>query len=259
MQHTPVTLEKLVSLGFWLNGGPRLLSQISKDTSIPHWESLPVTHPPTRHSLIYSRFNIGCSYCATKGVVTILSDHASLLITLSLGLPKERLWRLSRYWIMDHTIQEAMQEGLCQYWLTNFDSTTPTEVWYAFKAWLWGDYVFNSATGRASVQSLKELEMDVKQKEQHMWRMQIRLAMASGSKPWGTPPCSGLSKPRSLYCTQLREFLKMAIKMTGCWPGWPRVSLKPLILVWSKTLTVNCYRVTPLSWGEELANKEKII
>lgn len=50
-----------------------------------------------------------------------VSDHAPLLVILSLGLPGGGLWRLSRYWVIENSVQEPMQEELCQYWLTNYD------------------------------------------------------------------------------------------------------------------------------------------
>lgn len=64
-----------------------------------------------------------------------ISNHSPLIVTLLLAPPGKRLWRLSRYWIADSAVQEAIQEGVCQYRQTNAEFTTSMVAQDAIKAY----------------------------------------------------------------------------------------------------------------------------
>lgn len=56
--------------------------------------------------------------------------------------------------------------GICRYWLAKADSATPLVLWDAFKALTKGEYISHIAVSRrASAQSLKRLEEEIRQKE----------------------------------------------------------------------------------------------
>lgn len=97
-----------------------------------------------------------------------ISDHAPVSVTIRLShVVDERVWRLSKYWIMDPDIQEELPEALCDFWLNNNGSTGPLVQWDAFKAWLRGEYMTRIATKkRDSVQFLRHLEIQAKLKEE---------------------------------------------------------------------------------------------
>lgn len=76
------------------------------------------------------------------------------------------MWRLSRYWIEDPAVQESIQEGLCQYWIDNANSTDLATTWDEFMAWSHGAYISSiSVARRTSTQTLDELEEEVGGKE----------------------------------------------------------------------------------------------
>lgn len=67
---------------------------------------------------------------------------------------------------MDSQIQEDFPDALCNFWLSNVDSTGPLMLWDAFKAWLRGEYITKiAAKKRRSVQSLRQLEEQAQAKE----------------------------------------------------------------------------------------------
>lgn len=71
-----------------------------------------------------------------------ISNHAPFMATVR-ATPSggQRIWRLSKYWIMYPEIQEGMPEALSNFWLSNVDSSGPLILWDAFKAWLRGEYI----------------------------------------------------------------------------------------------------------------------
>lgn len=53
---------------------------------------------------------------------------------------------------MDTEIQEDIPEALCNFWLSNADSSGPLILWDAFKAWVRGEYIKKiTSKKRASV------------------------------------------------------------------------------------------------------------
>lgn len=84
-----------------------------------------------------------------------------------LGPPvRWKLWRLSGHWIADPKVQAYVPEVLCNYWLENANTSDSLMVWDAFKGWLRGENIYRIAKSqKQSVQSLEELEKDLRSKE----------------------------------------------------------------------------------------------
>lgn len=100
------------------------------------------------------------------------------------------MWRLSIYWIEDPAVQEGIQEGLCQYWTDNANSTDPASTWDAFKAWSRGAYISRIAVAhRTSAQSL-ELEREVGEKEASYVANPNPTAYGAGNSPCRDHLCS---------------------------------------------------------------------
>lgn len=70
-----------------------------------------------------------------------ISDHAPLLMTLDPSVGSStRLWRLSRFWISDITVDNQFHTELTGYWATNAGTADATTVWDTFKATMRGQY-----------------------------------------------------------------------------------------------------------------------
>lgn len=94
-----------------------------------------------------------------------ISNHALVSVTIRLShVVGERLWRLSKYWIMEPKIQEELPEALCNFWINNVVSAGPLVLWDTFKSWLRGEYMACIAMKkRQSAQSLRHLEEQARQ------------------------------------------------------------------------------------------------
>lgn len=54
--------------------------------------------------------------------------------------PSERIWRLSRYWVFEESIEADMAKSINYFWISNADSSMLHTRWDAFKAYIWGCY-----------------------------------------------------------------------------------------------------------------------
>lgn len=86
-----------------------------------------------------------------------ISDHAPLYVIIQLSpVEGRRMWRLSKYCIMDPEIQEFLPEALCNFWLWNAESTSPLMVWDAFKSMLRGGIHCSDSSEEMEVYAVSE-------------------------------------------------------------------------------------------------------
>lgn len=70
-----------------------------------------------------------------------ISHHAPLFLSLELTtLPSDKLWRLSRFWILDKEVESQFHDTLCQFWRDNPGMAAESSIWDAFKASSMGHY-----------------------------------------------------------------------------------------------------------------------
>lgn len=89
-----------------------------------------------------------------------ISDHAPMLLTLQTQTPpSERIWRLSRYWVSEESIETSIATSIEDFWTSNADSSVLPIRWDAFKAYTRGSYqtVISLARHNARV-SIEEAE-----------------------------------------------------------------------------------------------------
>lgn len=112
-----------------------------------------------------------------------ISDHAPVLVMCRPSAPEDpRMWRLSRYWIVEPTIQKERQDAVEEYWRINEQSVSLTTCWDAFKAWLRGEYAAHIALCRKnSVQETERLERDLP-----ILLIQILLSKLAGKELFGS-------------------------------------------------------------------------
>lgn len=127
-------------------------------TSIPPIEftCLSTTHRTMSHiDLAYASPSLVRRLVSAEILSRGISDHAPVSVTIQLSpMVGERMWRLSKYWIMEPEIQEELPETLCGFWINNADSAGPLVQWDAFKAWLRGEYMTRNLREKDNLRSL---------------------------------------------------------------------------------------------------------
>lgn len=150
-----------------------------------------------------------------------ISDHAPLNLTISLARsPGLKLWRLSRFWVLDERIQESILEAICNFWLLNGDSANATTLWDTFKAWIRGEYVFHiSSLQREATRSLEVLEWEAGRCE----AVFIESPNITNHLTWqrALRELSFYNVEQTNLCyIPRRGYLNMVIKMDDFWLGW---------------------------------------